>query len=56
MSAWNFLNGDGLLPLWVPVYFEEGLVKAITALSSILTTAVLFPLIPKALAPGRRWA
>lgn len=43
----------GLLTLWVPLYVEEGLVKAVTALSSILTTAVLFPLIPKALAlPG----
>ncbi|MBI2236408.1 MAG: hypothetical protein HYU60_05555 [Magnetospirillum sp.] len=43
----------GLLTLWVPLYAEEGLVKAVTALSSILTTAVLFPLIPKALAlPG----
>lgn len=43
----------GLLTLWVPVYREEGIVKAITALASILTTAVLFPLIPKALAlPG----
>lgn len=43
----------GLLTLWVPLYAEEGVVKAVTALSSILTTAVLFPLIPKALAlPG----
>ena len=34
---------------WNPNYFMEGILKAITALVSILTAIVLWPLIPKAL-------
>src|ERR1700742_2170903 len=36
--------------LWVPVYGLEGIVKAITALASVITAAVLWPLIPKIIA------
>jgi signal transduction histidine kinase/CheY-like chemotaxis protein len=36
--------------LWVPVYGVEGLVKAATALASIVTAAMLWPLLPKLLA------
>jgi signal transduction histidine kinase len=36
--------------LWVPVYGIEGIVKAITALASVITAAILWPLIPKIIA------
>jgi len=36
--------------LWVPVYGIEGIVKAITAIASIVTAVVLWPLIPKIIA------
>jgi two-component sensor histidine kinase len=39
-----------ILTLWVPAYGVEGLVKALTAGLSIITAAVLWPLIPKAVA------
>src|SRR3954470_16004035 len=35
--------------LWVPVYGIEGVVKAITAMASIITAALLWPLLPKLL-------
>ncbi|RXG84983.1 PAS domain-containing sensor histidine kinase [Bradyrhizobium vignae] len=35
--------------LWVPVYVIEGLVKAATAVASVLTAAALWPLLPKIL-------
>jgi PAS domain S-box-containing protein len=39
-----------ILTLWVPVYGVEGLVKLATALLSIATAVVLWPLIPKLIA------
>ncbi|WGR98359.1 ATP-binding protein [Bradyrhizobium sp. ISRA443] len=36
--------------LWVPVYGLEGLIKALTAIASIFTAVLLWPLIPKVLA------
>jgi signal transduction histidine kinase/CheY-like chemotaxis protein len=36
--------------LWVPVYGIEGIVKAITAMASVITALVLWPLIPKIIA------
>jgi len=36
--------------LWVPVYGIEGIVKAITAIASIVTAVILWPLIPKIIA------
>ncbi len=44
MSLWN---------LWYPDYLASGIVKAVTALASVGTAAILVPLLPKALAlPG----
>ncbi len=39
-----------ILTLWVPAYGVEGLVKALTAVLSIATAAILWRLIPRALA------
>ena len=42
--------------LWVPVYGLEGLAKAVTALASIITALLLWPLIPHLLtvpSPGQ---
>ncbi|MFK4979935.1 hypothetical protein, partial [Klebsiella pneumoniae] len=36
--------------LWVPIYGLEGLVKALTAIASIVTAVLLWPLIPRILA------
>jgi diguanylate cyclase (GGDEF)-like protein len=41
MSIWT---------IWTPVYYTEGLIKAITAMASIGTAVALWPLLPKALA------
>lgn len=42
----HFIN---ILTLWVPAYWISGSVKAMTAAASVLTAALLVPLIPKAL-------
>ncbi len=39
-----------LWTLWMPVYWLDGAVKALTAIASVATAAALWPLIPKALA------
>lgn len=44
LAVWNIWNGD---------YYLSGAVKAITAIVSILTAALIWPLIPKALALPR---
>lgn len=44
LAVWNIWNGD---------YYLAGAVKAITAIVSILTAALIWPLIPKALALPR---
>lgn len=44
LAVWNIWNGD---------YYLSGTVKAITAIVSILTAALIWPLIPKALALPR---
>ncbi len=36
--------------LWVPIYGIEGITKALTAVASIVTAAMLWPLLPKLLA------
>jgi signal transduction histidine kinase/DNA-binding response OmpR family regulator len=52
-AAFIFLCGTGhwlnLLTLWVPAYGMEGSVKALTALTSIVTAVSLWLLLPKAL-------
>ncbi|MBL1210779.1 MAG: hypothetical protein FWJ34_14210, partial [Geminocystis sp. GBBB08] len=40
----------GIITLWYPVYWLSGLMKALTALISVLTALELFPIIPMALA------
>jgi signal transduction histidine kinase/ActR/RegA family two-component response regulator len=39
-----------IVTLWVPIYGVEGIVKALTAVASILTAITLWPLLPKILA------
>ena len=39
-----------IITLWFPVYGIEGIVKAMTAAASIVTAAMLWPLLPKVLA------
>jgi signal transduction histidine kinase len=39
-----------IVTLWVPIYGIEGIVKALTAVASILTAVSLWPLLPKILA------
>lgn len=46
----GFTHTMGVITLWYPVYWLSGLVKAITALVSLLTAFELFPVIPVALA------
>jgi PAS domain S-box-containing protein len=36
--------------LWMPLYWSEGAVKAVTALLSVITAAVLWPMLPRLLA------
>jgi len=40
----------GLVTLWQPIYWAEGIAKAINAVISIATAVLLWPLIPRALA------
>ncbi|MBZ8133092.1 sensor histidine kinase [Afifella sp. IM 167] len=37
----------GLITLWLPIYELQGLIKALTAIVSVTTALVIFPLIPK---------
>jgi len=46
-GATHFL---AILTLWVPAYGIEGIIKALTAVLSIATAAILWPLIPRAAA------
>jgi signal transduction histidine kinase/CheY-like chemotaxis protein len=39
-----------IVTLWLPIYGIEGIVKALTALASIITAITLWPLLPKILA------
>lgn len=39
-----------IVTLWVPIYGIEGIVKALTAVASIVTAAILWPLLPQLLA------
>jgi PAS domain S-box-containing protein len=39
-----------VVTLWYPIYWVSGLIKALTAIVSLYTALVLFPLIPQALA------
>jgi hypothetical protein len=39
-----------IVTLWYPIYGIEGIVKAMTAAATIVTAAMLWPLLPKVLA------
>ena len=44
----------GIVTLWYPLYALEGMIKAVTAIASIVTAALLWPLLPRAIAlPSR---
>ena len=46
----GFTHVLSVVTIWHPIYMLDGVVKAITALVSIITAVVLIPLLPKALA------
>lgn len=46
----GFTHVLSVVTIWYPIYMLDGVVKAITAFVSIITAAVLIPLLPKALA------
>ena len=50
IMACGFTHVLSIVTLWVPVYGIEGLIKAMTAVASIVTAAILWPLLPKLLA------
>jgi len=50
IMACGFTHVLSIVTLWVPVYGIEGLIKALTALASIITAVILWPLLPKVLA------
>ena len=48
--ACGFTHVLSIVTLWVPVYGIEGIIKALTAVASVGTALLLWPLIPKLLA------
>jgi hypothetical protein len=50
IMACGFTHVLSIVTLWVPIYGIEGIVKALTAVASIITAAILWPLLPKMLA------
>jgi signal transduction histidine kinase/CheY-like chemotaxis protein len=50
ITACGFTHVMSIVTLWVPVYGLEGLIKLLTAVASILTAVILWPLLPKLLA------
>ena len=50
IMACGFTHVLSIVTLWVPVYGIEGIIKALTAVASIVTAAILWPLLPKMLA------
>jgi signal transduction histidine kinase len=48
--ACGFTHVLSIVTLWVPVYGIEGLIKAVTAMASVVTAVMLWPLLPKLLA------
>ena len=50
ITACGFTHVLSIVTLWVPIYGIEGIVKALTAAASVLTAAILWPLLPKLLA------
>ena len=50
IMACGFTHMLSIITLWVPVYGIEGIVKVLTAMASIVTAVMLWPLLPKVLA------
>ena len=50
ITACGFTHVLSIITLWVPVYGIEGIVKAFTAVASVVTATILWPLLPKILA------
>jgi signal transduction histidine kinase len=50
IMACGFTHVLSIVTLWVPIYGIEGLVKALTAVASVVTATILWPLLPKILA------
>src|ERR1700743_1310534 len=50
IMACGFTHVLSIVTLWVPIYGIEGLVKAVTAVASVVTATILWPLLPKILA------
>src|ERR1700743_2679147 len=50
ITACGFTHVLSIITLWVPVYGIEGLIKALTAFASIVTSTLLGPLLRKVLA------
>jgi signal transduction histidine kinase len=50
ITACGFTHVLSIITLWVPVYGIEGLIKAMTAIASIVTAIMIWPLLPKVLA------
>lgn len=50
ITACGFTHLLSIVTLWIPVYGIEGLIKAMTAIASIVTAFMLWPLLPKVLA------
>jgi signal transduction histidine kinase len=50
IMACGFTHVLSIITLWFPIYGIEGIVKAMTAAASIVTAAMLWPLLPKVLA------
>ena len=48
--ACGFTHLLAVVTVWQPIYWLTAVVKVITAVASVLTAIVLFPLLPKALA------
>jgi signal transduction histidine kinase len=50
IMACGFTHVLSIVTLWLPVYGIEGVIKALTAVASIVTAVILWPLLPKVLA------
>src|SRR5580692_7000606 len=50
ITACGVTHVMSIITLWVPVYGIEGIIKLFTAMASIVTAVMLWPLLPKVLA------
>jgi signal transduction histidine kinase len=50
ITACGFTHVLSIITLWVPIYGIEGIIKFLTAAASIVTAAMLWPLLPRVLA------